>query len=267
MPAHDDLALLSEAAEAAGRIALRYFGRGPETWDKGGGAGPVTEADLEIDRMLRSELRRARPSYGWLSEETEDGPERLEAERVFIIDPLDGTRAFLNGEENFAHSLAVAERGVMTVGVVHLPKLGHVYAAARGKGARRNGAPIRPTAAARLDGATMLSPKNNFAPEHWRGGVPALRRHFRASLAYRLCLAAEGRFDAMMTLKDTWEWDIAAGTLIASEAGAVVTTRHGTAPVFNNAVPMLPGIVAAGRVLHAAILDRLAGTGSAEIES
>ena len=258
MPEPDDLALLRDAAEAAGRIALRHFGQGPETWDKGGGAGPVTEADLEIDRMLRAELRAARPDYGWLSEETEDGPERLDRPRVFIVDPLDGTRAFLNGEPNFAHSLAVADNGLITAGIVHLPKLGRTYAAASGRGAHRDGIRIGPTGAAHLPGATVLAPKNNFAPEHWRGGTPAIKRHFRASLAYRLCLAAEGRFDAMLTLKDTWEWDVAAGSLIASEAGAVVTTRTGEPPTFNRTHPQLPGIVAAGPKLHAAILARLA---------
>ncbi len=256
MPA-TDLVLLTEAAEAAGRIALRYFGQRPQTWEKGGGAGPVTEADLEIDRMLRTELRAARPDYGWLSEETEDGPARLTAERAFIVDPLDGTRAFLAGEPSFAVSLAVAEQGRVTAGVVHLPKLGRTYAAAAGQGARRDGALIHPSGVVRLDGATVLAPKNNFVPEYWPNGVPAIRRHFRPSLAYRLCLAAEGRFDAMLTLKDTWEWDVAAGTLIAAEAGAVVTTREGEAPVFNRELPHLPGIVVAGKALHAQIMARL----------
>lgn len=257
MPA-SDLALLVDAAEAAGRIALRYFGQRPQTWEKGGGAGPVTQADLEIDRMLRTELRAARPDYGWLSEETEDGPARLEAERTFIVDPLDGTRAFLAGEKSFAISIAVADRGRVTAGVVHLPKLGRTYAAAEGQGAWRDGERIRPSDVRILEGATILAPRNNFVPEYWPQGIPAIRRHFRPSLAYRLCLAAEGRFDAMLTLRDTWEWDVAAGTLIAAEAGAVVTTRDGDAPVFNRELPRLPGVVVAGQALHAEILARLA---------
>ncbi len=256
MPA-TDLGLLVEAAEAAGRIALRHFGRSPETWVKEGGAGPVTEADLEIDRMLRAELIGARPDYGWLSEETEDGPARLEAERAFVVDPLDGTRAFIAGEGNFAHSLAVVERGRVTAGVVHLPKLGRTYTAALGQGARRDGVPIRASGQAEADGARVLTPSHSLRPEHWPGGVPRVSRHFRTSIAYRLCLAAEGRFDAMLTLRETWEWDVAAGSLAAAEAGAVVTTATGEAPVFNRAVPRLPGIVAAGPALHRALMARL----------
>lgn len=110
----DDLALLDAAARAAGAIALRYWRRSPETWDKGDGAGPVSEADLAIDRMLAADLRAARPDYGWLSEESADEPGRLGAARTFIIDPIDGTRAFLDGTPDFAVSLAVADAGRVT---------------------------------------------------------------------------------------------------------------------------------------------------------
>lgn len=140
---------------------------------------------------------------------------------------------------------------------MYLPKLGRTYAAAAGQGARRDGERIRPSNAQGLEGATILAPRNNFTPEYWPKGVPSVRRHFRPSLAYRLCLAAEGRFDAMLTLRDTWEWDVAAGTLIAAEAGAVVTTREGDAPVFNRELPRLPGVIVAGQALHEEILARL----------
>jgi myo-inositol-1(or 4)-monophosphatase len=257
LPGHD-LALLAAAAEAAGAIALRHFGAAPEVWDKPGGAGPVSAADLEIDRMLRAELGAARPGYGWLSEESDDGPERLTAERVFVVDPIDGTRAFLKGEASFSHALAVVEAGRVVAGVVHLPKLGRTYAASEGGGATLNGAPIRPSAREAIDEATVLSNAASFAPELWPGGVPRMRRHFRPSLAYRLCLLGEGRFDAMLTLKDTWEWDVAAGDLIAREAGVAVTTRVGERPRYNNPRPQVAGVIAAGPPLHAAILARLA---------
>lgn len=253
-----DLALLLQAAEAAGRIALRHFGRSPEAWDKGDGAGPVSAADLEIDAMLRAELLAARPGYGWLSEETADGPERLAAGRVFVVDPIDGTRAFLKGEAVFAHSLALVEGGAVVAGVVHLPKLGRTYAAEAGGGATLNGAAIAPSATAEPEGAAVLANAASLAPALWPGGVPAMARHFRPSLAYRLCLAAEGRFDAMITLREAWEWDVAAGDLIAREAGAAVTTPAGAAPRYNSPRPRLPGLVAAGPALHRALLARLA---------
>jgi myo-inositol-1(or 4)-monophosphatase len=249
-----DLALLLAAAEAAGAIALRHFGNAPEVWDKGQGAGPVSAADLEVDRMLRAELGAARPDYGWLSEESADGPERLAAERVFVVDPIDGTRAFLKGESGFAHSLAVVERGRVVAGVVHMPKLARTYAAAAGAGATANGAAIRVAERTELAAATVLANAATFAPEHWPGGVPRIDRHFRTSLAYRICLAAEGRFDAMLTLRDAWEWDVAAGDLIAREAGATVTTRTGAPPRYNNPRPQVAGFVVAAAPLHAAIL-------------
>ncbi|MBP7002478.1 3'(2'),5'-bisphosphate nucleotidase CysQ [Amaricoccus sp.] len=254
-----DLALLEAAARAAGEIALRHFHAGPQAVEKPGGAGPVTEADLEVDRMLRAELLAARPDYGWLSEESEDGPGRLEAARVFIVDPIDGTRAFASGQRAWSHSLAVAERGRIVAGVVHLPLLGRTYRAAAGGGAFLDGAPIRASARADLDDARVLATAAQLDPRHWRGGAaPRLERHMRPSLAYRLCLAAEGRFDAMLTFRDCWEWDVAAGDLIAREAGAAVTTRAGAPASYNNPAPLVPGLIVAGPALHAAILSRVA---------
>ena len=256
MPA-TDLALLETAARAAGAIALRHFGRGPEAWNKPGGQGPVTIADIEIDRMLREELLAARPGYGWLSEETEDAPDRLSAERVFVVDPIDGTRAFIAGERTWAHSLALVENGRPLAGVVHLPKLERTYVATAGGGARLNGAPIAPSARAELEDATVLANAAQLDPRHWRGDAPRLERHMRPSLAYRLCLAAEGRFDAMVSFRDAWEWDVAAGDLIAREAGAVVTDRHGAPPIYNGPSALIAGLVVAGPALHAAILARV----------
>lgn len=253
-----DLALLEDAARAAGEIALRHFRAGPTAVEKPGGLGPVTEADLEIDRMLRAELLAARPDYGWLSEESVDGPGRLAAGRVFIVDPIDGTRAFASGQRAWSHSLAVAERGRVVAGVVHLPLLGRTYAAGAGGGARSNGAAIVASARTDLDDARVLASAAQLEPRHWRGGAaPRLERHMRPSLAYRLCLAAEGRFDAMLTFRDCWEWDVAAGDLIAREAGAIVTTRAGAPAFYNNPTPLVPGIVVAGPAIHAALLARL----------
>jgi myo-inositol-1(or 4)-monophosphatase len=255
----NDLALLTQAAEVAGAVALRHRDRGgrPDAWEKPGGLGPVTEVDLEIDRMLRSELTAARPDYGWLSEESHDDRRRLGSERVFIIDPIDGTRAYVSGEAGFAHSLAVVEKGRVVAAVVNLPALGRTYVAAEGEGATLNRAPIAASGRATLDAARVLASAGTLAREQWPGGVPAFERHFRTSLAYRLCLAAEGRFDAMVTLRDTWEWDVAAGDLIAREAGARVTTRVGTAALYNQREPLVPGLIAAGPALHDAILARL----------
>jgi myo-inositol-1(or 4)-monophosphatase len=252
-----DLALLEAAAREAAAIALRHFGRPGGVREKPGGHGPVTEADLEIDRMLRAELTAARPTYGWLSEESADGPERLGAERVFIVDPIDGTRDFVAGGRAWSHALAVAERGRVCAGVVLLPRLGRLYAAEAGGGATADGTPIRASARGVLEDARVLTSAAQMDPAHWPGGVPRIARHFRPSLAYRLCLAAEGRFDAMLTFRDVWEWDVAAGALIAREAGARVTDRTGGALRFNSPAATVSGVIAAGPDIHAQILGRL----------
>ncbi len=257
MPDHDDLALIEAAARAAGRIAALRFADGLKGREKPDGQGPVTEADLEVDRMLRAELTGARPGYGWLSEESEDGPARLSARRVFVVDPIDGTRAFIAGQKAWAQSIAVVEDGRPVAGVVHLPMLERTYSAAVGAGARLNGVPIRVSPRADLDNSRVLTTAAQLDPAHWRGSAPRLERHMRPSLAYRLCLAAEGAFDAMITFRDCWEWDVAAGELIAGEAGASVTGRDGRTARYNNPRPMVPGLIVAGPALHAAILARL----------
>jgi myo-inositol-1(or 4)-monophosphatase len=252
-----DLALLERAARSAGELASRFVGRHGEVREKPGGHGPVSAADLAVDDLLREELRGARPGYGWLSEESEDGPARLGAARVFVVDPIDGTRAFVAGEKAWAIALAVVEAGQPVAAVVHLPLLDRTYVAARRQGARLNGTTLAASVRGELAGARVLVAKNQLAPEHWPGGVPAVARGFRPSLAYRVCLVAEGEADATLTFRDTWEWDLAAASLVASEAGAVVTDRRGEPLAFNNPVPMLPGLIAAGAPLHAAILERL----------
>lgn len=252
-----DLPLLIDAAKAAAEVANRFWRQDPKCWDKGGGAGPVTEADLEVDALLRARLTDARPDYGWLSEETEDGPARLEDERLFIVDPIDGTRAFAAGERTWAHSLSVVERGRVTAGVVLLPRRDKLYAAALGQGATLNGAPVSASTRSELAGATVLAARPNFDAQHWKGGTPPVERQFRSSLAYRLSLIGEGRFDAMLTLRDSWEWDIAAGTLIAAEAGATVTDRAGADLRFNSSGARTPGVLAAAPAIHMALSERL----------
>ncbi|WP_136636268.1 3'(2'),5'-bisphosphate nucleotidase CysQ [Pseudooceanicola onchidii] len=252
-PAHDpadDLALLIDAARRAGRIALQFTGTTARRWDKPGDLGPVTEADIAVDTDLRESLTAARPGYGWLSEETPDDAARLSRDRVFIVDPIDGTRSFIEGNDTWAHSLAVVEGGVTVAAAIYLPVKGKLYSAATGRGAQLNGRPIRVSPRDRLTGANVISAKPNYDPRHWPGGVPDVHRHYRPSLAYRMALVAEGRFDAMLTFRDSWEWDIAAGDLILREAGARITDRHGAPLRFNNAHPQVDGVVAAGPGLH-----------------
>lgn len=255
MPAPDDLALLVEAARLGGDAALRYWGASPASWDKGGGQGPVSEADISVDGILADVLRSARPDYGWLSEETEDDAARLDAERVFIVDPIDGTRNYLEGRTAWAISIAVARKGVVETAVVSLPAKHRLFSAASGHGAMCNGDAVHASRRREIEAALVLAPRVALSAETWgQRGVPPVKRHFRPSLAYRFCLVAEGRFDAMMTLRDCWEWDIAAGSLIAQEAGATVTDRRGAALQFNSPAARTPGAIAAAPGIHPALL-------------
>ncbi|MEM1303018.1 MAG: inositol monophosphatase family protein, partial [Pseudomonadota bacterium] len=167
-----DAKLLADAAQDAGAIALAHFQSDPQVWDKGGGAGPVTEADLAVNAMLESRLRAARPGYGWLSEETQDSDRRLSQDTTFIVDPIDGTRAFIEGSHHWGISLAVVQNGQPIAAVVAMPAKGDVYVAALGDGALKNGQPIQVSDHDGLGGARVLSTKWNFRPEFWRDGTP-----------------------------------------------------------------------------------------------
>jgi len=251
LPAPDDLQLLIDAALEAGRIATRYSGRDAQRWDKPDGAGPVTEADLAVNAMLEQRLPSARPGYGWLSEETEDNAHRLDRDRVFIIDPIDGTRSFAEGSRTWAHSLAVAEQGIVTAAVIYLPLRDLLFAAAAEQGATLNDKPIRVTEPRTLSETEILAAKPNLDSNHWRARqAPDFRRAYRPSLAYRMATVAQGRFDAMLTLRPSWEWDIAAGDLIIRDAGGVCTDRLATPLRFNTPQARLNGVIGAGARLH-----------------
>lgn len=252
-----DLALLLDHAREAGEIARRFFRDDPETWDKPDGAGPVTEADLAIDAMLRETLLAARPDYGWLSEETEDDAARLENDRVFIVDPIDGTRAFMRGDPNFCHALAVSEGGEIVAAVAYFPIGDRMYWAEKGGGAFLNGAPLGVSARTALEGAQALAGRVQLTPSRWPGGPPPVDHKFLNSLVYRHCLVAEGRYDLAFTLRQAWEWDVAAGELIASEAGAAVSTTTGARHRYNAAHPRMPGVIIGPSALHAQVLARL----------
>lgn len=259
-----DLDLLVEAAQSAGDIAARFFRADVKTWDKGDGQGPVTEADLAVNAHLQAIFEAKRPDYGWMSEESDplNDTRRLGAEATLIIDPIDGTRAFIDGQLGFATAIAVVRAGQPVAAVVHLPIKDLTYSAVLGGGAFLNGAPITGTKCAQIKDADVLAAKPALDARHWAGGVPEFRRHFRPSLAWRLSLVAQGRFDAMLTLRKAWDWDIAGASLIAQEAGVVVTDPKGQRLIFNQPQGCNPGVVAAPPDLHRKLVARLTGPAS-----
>jgi myo-inositol-1(or 4)-monophosphatase len=246
----DDLALLVEAAREAGELMMRMR---PEvrTRRKPDGS-PVTEADLAVDALLKARLLGARPDYGWLSEESADDADRLRRPRVFVVDPIDGTTAFVKGKPWFCTALAVVAQGRPVAAAIYAPATGEMFAAAAGRGATRNGAPIHASAAQTLAGAVVCGEARLLPPPRW----PPLRLLGRNAIAYRLCLTAAGDVDATLSPTPKWEWDVAAGALIAAEAGAAVTDAQGEPLVFNRRIPRLPGLVACAPALLPAVLER-----------
>ncbi|MBJ6988290.1 MULTISPECIES: 3'(2'),5'-bisphosphate nucleotidase CysQ [unclassified Devosia] len=221
MPAYsrsysDDLELLRSTAVAAGLIASSFFRRDIKTWTKEN-SSPVSEADIMVDRFLAANLLQARPDYGWLSEETVDNPSRLDSARCFVVDPIDGTRAFLRGEEYWTISIAVVEHGVPVAGVVYAPALDEMYDAVKGGGARMN---ARPLQRSRRAGALPMIPAPGAVHQEIQAtGLDYTRGPAYPSLAYRLVQVATGRLDAAVSRRGSQDWDIAAAALILSEAG------------------------------------------------
>jgi myo-inositol-1(or 4)-monophosphatase len=251
-----DLDLILEAAREAGALAVSARAAGLKVWSKDGGS-PVTDADLAVDTLLKERLTAARPTYGWLSEETADDPSRLATLRQFVVDPIDGTAAYLKGKPWFAVSIAVVENGQPVAGVVFAPALDELYAATAGGGATLNGAAIAPSLTADLDGAAMLGDAKMFAHPAWPTPWPAMRVESRNSIAYRLCLVASGDFDAAIALSPKNEWDLAAADLICQEAGALLTDHKGRGFRYNRPNPLLPSVVCANKALHPLILARV----------
>jgi myo-inositol-1(or 4)-monophosphatase len=248
----DDLALLEAAARAGGEIARRRFQEGCKSWSKQGGS-PVTEADLEVDAHLKAVLTAARPDYGWLSEESADDASRLTHHTLFIVDPIDGTVAFLKGRPHFTICAAVVKDGTAVAGVVYNPMLDHLYKAQEGGGAFRNGDPIHVSACHGLEGCAMLGDRSMLTRPPW----PQMKVETRNSVAYRMALVADGGFDATVSLTAKRDWDLAAADVILREAGGRITDRNGNALVYNRPEAKLASMVAAGPELHAEIIGHL----------
>ena len=227
---NDDLELLRSSAVAAGIIASGFFRRDVKSWHKEN-SSPVSEADILVDRYLAASLLAARPTYGWLSEETADNPSRLDCERVFVVDPIDGTRGFLRGEDSWTVSLAVVENGVPVAGVVFAPVRDEMYHAVKGEGARLNGKPI---VRRRRPGSPPVIPAAGAVHQEMQAaGLNYTRGPYYPSLAYRLVQVATGKLDAVASRRGSQDWDIAAATLILDECGIDIADVCAGFPQFN----------------------------------
>ncbi len=249
MPDADDIVLrdmLEALAEEAGAMALDYARRGMRSWTKAG-ASPVTEADIAVDRFLKRRLTEARPDFGWLSEETADDPSRLDRREVFIVDPIDGTRAFAAGLPDWTISLAVVRDGRPVAAALAEPVAGRTFVAARGHGATVSGRPLAALGRDRVEGAVVAGPKPMTVRAEKAGARALPKIH---SLALRFAKVAAGEIDAGFAGGQSHDWDLAAADLLVHEAGASLTGLDGAVPCYNRPVPTHFPLVCAGFPLH-----------------
>ena len=254
----EDHDLLCAAVREAGeRVFALYRGRPVRRWLKGD-QSPVTEADLESNEILKSRLRGARPDYGWLSEECVDDERRLSASRVFIIDPVDGTRAFIEAQPEFTVCAALVEDGKALSAAIYNPVTEEFYEAMAGGGARCNDVTLTCPDREELEGAQVLGMRHMFTHPGWPRPWPEMRVGYRCSTQYRFALVAKGQYHGALALVRKSDWDVAAGSLIAEEAGAKVSDHLGASYVFNRPDPAQRARVCAAPSLYPALIERLA---------
>ena len=262
MPATDaiDRAVLAErlanAVRAAGAYALTKFRAPLKSWTKGRDS-PVTEVDVAVDEMLRERLGGAAPGYGWLSEESADDGARCDMRHVWIVDPLDGTRAYLAGLPDWTVVAALVDNGRPVLAAIFAPFEDALFTAAAGEGARRNGAPIAASAGTTLASARIAGPKRYLDAL----GDEMERMPRVHSLALRLARVAAGTLDAAFAGGSSHDWDLAAADLLVHEAGGMLTTLDGRHLVYNRPNPVHEPLVAAGHARHRALIDRMRGRG------
>ena len=249
----EDLALISKAVSEAGAIAKQAFDdNDSKVWDKSNDS-PVTDADIAVNDYLAKVLQAARPDYGWLSEETKDDHSRHDCPRSFVVDPIDGTRAFIDRTPNFAVSVAVIENGKSIAGALFNPLTDEMFEASLGGGATLNKTPLTAPDSEEIEGIRMVGYPRKFR----RLGWPEMTCRIANSMAYRMALVASGQADATVAFTPKSDWDLAAAELIASEAGAIVTNLYGKTPMYDGPTTSGLGVICAGPKLHALLLDRI----------
>jgi myo-inositol-1(or 4)-monophosphatase len=252
---HEDFELLQIAVREAGAVALGYFGTEVASKQKPDGTR-VSEADLAANDLLRAALVGNRPSYGWLSEESADDPARLGCRFTWIVDPIDGTHAFLSRVPEWTIAAALVDNGRPVLSAVFNPVTSEMFTARRGHGTRLNGAQIFVRDRSQVEGAKMIGSAGQFKKKIWSEPWPEMNVRWVHSIAYRMARVAQGRAHATISMTAKHEWDLAAPALLVQEAGGRATGIDGGALTFNQPVPRLRGLVAAGQELHGLLVER-----------
>jgi myo-inositol-1(or 4)-monophosphatase len=246
--------IMREAGELARATSRTDFKR----WTKGDDHSPVSEADLAVDELLRARLSALAPDAGWLSEETEDHPPDRAMRRIWIVDPIDGTRAYIAGRADWTISVALVEDGRPVLAALYAPVTDEMFLALRGVGARLNGEKLSVNGGATLDGAKIAGPKRYL--ERLGALVPAIAAQPKVhSLALRLTRVAHGELDAAFASPGSHDWDLAAADLLVHEAGGVMTDLSGRALRYNAPLVVHDALIAAGPARHQALIDLVRG--------
>lgn len=252
-----ELKIAKQAAREAGRIPMKYF-RGSFSVTEKSPDNPVTIADIEADNYLRTQLLRNFPDYGWLSEETKDSAERLSKEKVWIVDPLDGTKEFIAGRPEFVVSIGLVKNGEPILGVLFNPVTDEMFSADEDEPANLNGTPLAISRVESVSESTLIISRTEERDGLWK----PYRQYFKkavvcGSVAYKLASFAAGRADAFVSLKSKNEWDVCAGDYLIRRAGGTTMTRNGKRLVYNQPDPHIPdGIVASSPHLAPELLLR-----------
>ena len=255
MPASEllrDRDRLAIAVQEAGAVAKKFFGGPLKQWTKGQGDSPVTEADIAANELLHGHLVEA--GDGWLSEESENDPTRLAARRVWVVDPIDGTRAFIAGREDWSVSVALVVDGRPVVAALFAPVTDELFLSTAGGGATRNGVPIQASSGSSLEGARVGGPKRMMERIALNGSGIALMPRIH-SLALRLARVAHAELDAAVAGGNGHDWDLAAADLLVHEAGGVLAPVGGGSVIYNRPVPRHGILLAAGRDRYAAFAE------------
>lgn len=247
-----DAVLLQDTVRDAGVLAQSMFRTELRKWTKGA-SSPVSEADIAVNDLLEARLRGATPDYGWLSEESADDATRLLRRLTWVVDPIDGTRNYLNGHDEWCVSVALVEDASPVLAAVYAPTTNEFFFAARGHGTRLNDKPVRATPGSALDFARVAGPKPLI--ERLKPSLGDIKLHPRiGSLALRLCRVAHGGLDAAFAGGNSHDWDLAAADLIVQEADGRMSDLSGDPILYNRREVTHGVLVAAGRDRHASIV-------------
>jgi myo-inositol-1(or 4)-monophosphatase len=253
--------LLCDAVREAGELALGMSRMGVATWDKHDGT-PVSDADLAVDKLLAARLGAAVPGAGWLSEETARSEATAGSDLVWIVDPIDGTSAFVAGTDHWCVGASLVQHGRPVLACAYAPAQQRFYEAVRGGGTRLNGAPLQVSATGDLEGARIIAHTSVLKATRWRSGLaPAMTCAMTTSLILRQCLVATGEYDLALAFGLKSDWDLAPGDLIVSEAGGSVRDLDGRLPVYNQTSTRQNGLMAGPAGLLDALSERLHSNG------